>query len=73
MGADASVHGARGRGDQKKTDQEIKALAKQMRQSIKNLDTKIQKLDESPASSLQSATSSTLLAALLAVLVATMA
>ncbi len=44
-----------------------------MRQSIKNLDTKIQKLDESPASALQSATSWTLLAALLAVLVGNIA
>jgi len=72
-GADAGVHGARGRGGEQKTDKEIKALAKQMRQSIKNLDTKIQKLDESPASALQSATSWTLLAALLAVLVGNIA
>jgi len=57
---DGSKSGARGRGQRKsdktdkKTDKEIKALAKQMRQSIKSLDSKIQKLDESRASSLRS-------------------
>ena len=53
---DGRQSGARGRGERKsdKTDKEIKALAKQMRQSIKSLDSKIQKLDQSRASSLRS-------------------
>jgi len=63
--------GKRGRGGaqgERKTDEEIKALAKQMRQSIKALDGKIQKLDESPAAPLRSPRLAAL--ALLAALVA---
>jgi len=69
---------ARGRGDGKshttdktdKTDMEIKALAKQMRQSIKSLDSKIQKLDESLASPLRSTGLLTMLVAAVVALVA---
>jgi hypothetical protein len=67
--ADA-LQGKRGRGGDQKTDAEIKALAKQMRQSIKALDGKIQKLDESSASGLRSAHMVGLLSVLVALLAA---
>jgi|LauGreDrversion4_1035100.scaffolds.fasta_scaffold1227011_1 hypothetical protein len=66
-----TLNGKRGRGGKSKTDAEIKALAKQMRQSIKTLDGKIQKLDdEGSASALRSAHVAGLLAALVALFVA---
>ena len=46
-----TLNGKRGRGGKSKTDAEIKALAKQMRQSIKTLDGKIQKLDDERSAS----------------------
>ena len=66
-----TLNGKRGRGGNSKTDAEIKALAKQMRQSIKTLDGKIQKLDdEGSATALRSAHATGLLAALVALFVA---
>ena len=66
-----TLNGKRARGGNSKTDAEIKALAKQMRQSIKTLDGKIQKLDEQgSASGLRSAHFTGLLAALVALFVA---
>jgi hypothetical protein len=59
--------GNRGRVHKTKvTDMEIAKLAKQMRQSIKTLDSKIQKLDESTGTSLRWSYLLPLLASLLA-------
>ena len=59
--------GNRGREHKTKvTDMEIAKLAKQMRQSIKTLDSKIQKLDESTGTSLRWSNLLPLLASLVA-------